>query len=136
MRAVVLEEHGEPEVLQIKDVPDPAVGAEEVLVRVATTALNRADLLQRRGLYPGPKMDHEIPGMEFSGTVEAVGGRVTEHQVGDPVMGIVGAGGLGRLLAAQTAAFDEPAMVTTILALLAVAIATDLVGTRLRAVTR
>ena len=52
------------------------------------------------------------------------------------IVGIVGAGGLGRLLAAQTAAFDEPAMVTTILALLAVAIATDLVGTRLRAVTR
>lgn len=98
MRAVVLEEYGEPEVLQIQEVPDPAVGEEEILVTVTATALNRADLLQRRGMYPGPKMTHEIPGMEFSGVVEAVGERVGEHQIGDEVMGIVGGGAYAEKL--------------------------------------
>lgn len=88
MRAVVLEEKGGPEVLQIKDVPDPTPGPEEVLVDVVTTAVNRADLLQRMGLYPGPPMVHEIPGLEFAGRVSAVGERVNEHAVGDSVMGI------------------------------------------------
>ena len=88
MRAVVLEEKGGPEVLQIKDVPDPTPGPEEVLVDVVTTAVNRADLLQRMGLYPGPPMVHEIPGLEFAGRVSAVGERVSEHAVGDSVMGI------------------------------------------------
>src|SRR5690606_39214591 len=56
---------------------------------LSSTAVNRADLLQRMGLYPGPPMEHEIPGLEFAGTVSAVGERVTERQVGDAVMGIV-----------------------------------------------
>lgn len=90
MRAVVLENYGGPEVLTIREVPDPIPGPEEIEVTIAATALNRADLLQRRGLYPGPKMTHEIPGMEFSGTVSAVGGQVGRWQVGDAVMGIVG----------------------------------------------
>lgn len=98
MRAVVLESYGGPEVLTLRSVPDPSPGPEEVLVRVAATAVNRADLLQRMGLYPGPPMDHEIPGLEFSGTVVAVGERVTLRQVGDPVMGIVGGGAYAELL--------------------------------------
>jgi NADPH:quinone reductase-like Zn-dependent oxidoreductase len=49
MRAVVLEDHGGPEVLTIRDVPDPEAGPEEVVVDIVATALNRADLLQRRG---------------------------------------------------------------------------------------
>ena len=64
MRAVVLKSYGGPEVLTIREVPDPTPGPTEVVVDIAATALNRADLLQRRGLYPGPPMDHEIPGME------------------------------------------------------------------------
>jgi len=73
MRAVVLDEHGDVDVLVIRDVPDPVPGPEEVLVDVVATALNRADLLQRMGFYPGPPMPFEIPGMEFAGTVAAVG---------------------------------------------------------------
>ena len=60
MRAVVLESYGEVDVLQVQPVPDPVPGHEEVVVEIAATALNRADLLQRRGFYPGPPMPHEI----------------------------------------------------------------------------
>mgnify|MGYP005693976429 FL=1 len=52
MRAVVLQEKGGPEVLRMLEVPDPEPGPEEVLVDVVSTAVNRADLLQRMGLYP------------------------------------------------------------------------------------
>ena len=93
MRAVVITAHGGPDVLRVQDVPDPVPGPDEVLVDVVTSALNRADLLQRRGLYPGPPAEHEIPGLEFAGRVAAVGERVTAHAVGDAVMGIVGGGG-------------------------------------------
>lgn len=92
MRAVVLRTHGGPEVLAIEEVPDPSPGPTEVIVDVAATALNRADLLQRRGLYPGPPMAVEIPGMEYAGTIVSLGERVTQWSVGDPVMGIVGGG--------------------------------------------
>ena len=98
MRAVVLESYGGTEVLTIKDVPDPVPGPEEVLVQIHSTALNRADLLQRMGFYPGPPMEHEIPGMEFAGTVTAVGERVAARQVGDEVMGIVGGGAYAEKL--------------------------------------
>jgi len=93
MKAVVLREHGGPEVLQIEDVPSPTFGAEDILVSVAATALNRADLLQRMGFYPNPfPQGPEIPGLEFAGTVKAVGERVTTWKVGDKVMGIVSGG--------------------------------------------
>ncbi len=93
MKAVVLREHGGPEVLQIEDVPSPTCGAEDILVSVAATALNRADLLQRMGFYPNPfPQGPEIPGLEFAGTVKAVGERVTAWKVGDKVMGIVSGG--------------------------------------------
>ena len=92
MRAVVLETHGGPEVLGIAEVPDPVPGPEEVVVAVVATAVNRADVLQRLGRYPGPPMDHEIPGLELAGRVLEVGVRATRWQVGDAVMGIVGGG--------------------------------------------
>lgn len=99
MRAVVLDSYGGPEVLTVREVPDPVPGPEEVLVDVAATAVNRADLLQRMGLYPGPPMAHEIPGLEFAGTVAAVGDRVFDTSVGDAVMGIVGGGAYAERLA-------------------------------------
>ncbi len=98
MRAVVLEEKGGPEVLQIRSVPDPVPGPEELLVDVVSTAVNRADLLQRMGLYPGPPMLHEIPGLEFAGRVVAVGERVTGHGIGDAVMGIQNGGCYAEML--------------------------------------
>jgi putative PIG3 family NAD(P)H quinone oxidoreductase len=99
MKAVVLRQHGGPEVLQFEDVPVPAVGAEDILVSVAATALNRADLLQRMGFYPDPfPSAHEIPGLEFAGTVSAVGDRVRLWSVGDRVMGIVSGGAYAEQL--------------------------------------
>lgn len=89
MRAVVVTEYGGPEVLTLTEVPDPVPGPDEILVRVAHTAVNRADTLQRQGGYPDPhRREHEILGLEFAGTVEAVGDRVTLWRVGDRVMGI------------------------------------------------
>jgi len=93
MRAIVLHSHGGPEVLRPTEVPDPEPGPEEVVVGVVATAVNRADLLQRMGLYPGPPMEHEIPGLELAGRVLEVGARATRWSVGDEVMGIVGGGG-------------------------------------------
>ena len=99
MRAVVLTEHGGPEVLRISDIPVPQPDAEEVLVAVRATALNRADLLQRMGMYPNPSpAEHEVPGLEFSGVVTAIGSRVREHSVGDHVMGIVSGGAYAEYL--------------------------------------
>jgi putative PIG3 family NAD(P)H quinone oxidoreductase len=94
MRAVVLTEYGDPDVLTLTDVPDPQPGPDEVLVEVVATALNRADLLQRRGFYPepGPKRSHEIPGMELAGRVVACGSRVADWEPGDEVMAIVSGG--------------------------------------------
>ena len=100
MRAVVLESYGEADVLQIKDVPDPEPGPEEVVVEIAATALNRADLLQRRGLYAAPlPAEHEIPGLELSGTVIATGPRCLTLKTGDEVMGIVGGGAYAERIA-------------------------------------
>lgn len=98
MRAVVLTERGGPEVLKIAEVPDPTPGPEEIVVDVVATALNRADLLVRMGLYPGPKSPLEVPGLEYSGTVAETGERVTRWTVGDAVMGIVGGGSYAEKL--------------------------------------
>jgi putative PIG3 family NAD(P)H quinone oxidoreductase len=87
-------------VLTIEQVDDPVAGADEVLIEVAATALNRADLLQRMGLYPDPrKRQPEIPGMEFAGTVVSVGDRVTMWRAGDRVMGIDAGGAYAQLIA-------------------------------------
>lgn len=93
MRAVVLREHGGPEVLQIEEVPDPIPGPDDIVVDVAHTALNRADTLQRMGMYADPRgRAIEIPGLEYAGTVAAVGADVTNWSVGDEVMGIEAGG--------------------------------------------
>jgi len=100
MRAVVLHSHGGPEVLTIEEVADPVPGPDEVVVDIAATALNRADLLQRMGLYPDPrKLQPEIPGLEFAGTVGAVGARATMWKPGDRVMGIEAGGAYAEKIA-------------------------------------
>ncbi|KAI4304336.1 hypothetical protein MLD38_039864 [Melastoma candidum] len=87
MKAVVITTPGDdPEVLQLQDVEDTKITDDEVLVRVAATALNRADTLQRRGKYPPPKGCSEYPGLECSGTIEAVGKNVSRWKVGDQVI--------------------------------------------------
>ena len=92
MRAVVIESYGGPEVLAICEVPAPEPGPDEVLVDVVASALNRADLLQRMGLYPGPSMEYEVPGLEFAGRVASVGEAVGRWLVGDEVMAITSGG--------------------------------------------
>jgi len=93
MRAIVLREHGGPEVLQIEEVPDPVAGPDQIVVDIAHTALNRADTLQRMGMYNDPRNPAiEIPGLEYAGTVSAIGSDVTEWAIGDQVMGIESGG--------------------------------------------
>lgn len=94
MRAIVIREPGGPEVLEIREVPDPTVSRGEVRVRVRATAVNRADILQRLGRYPAPPgVPADIPGLEVAGEVDAVGDGVDAIAPGARVFGIVGGGG-------------------------------------------
>lgn len=94
MRAVRVPEPGGPDVLQLAEVPRPEPGPGQIRVRVRTAGVNRADLLQRRGLYPAPPgWPEDVPGLEFAGEVEALGENAREWRPGDRVMGIVGGGG-------------------------------------------
>ncbi len=87
MKAVLFSGKGGPEVISLGDLPDPSPSRGEVLVRVRAAALNRADLLQRRGLYPPPPGHREdVPGLELAGEVAAVGEGVTAWKAGDRVM--------------------------------------------------
>ena len=97
MYAVTIREPGGPEVLAWEQVPDPAPpGPGEVLVAVAATAVNRADLLQRRGAYPPPPGAPAYPGLECSGTVLAVGPDVPGWQPGDLVAALLTGGGYAQ----------------------------------------
>jgi putative PIG3 family NAD(P)H quinone oxidoreductase len=99
MRAVVLRAHGGPEVLTFEDVASPICGEQDIVVTVAATALNRADLLQRMGFYPNPfPSGPEIPGLEFAGIVASIGDKVTAWAVGDRVMGITSGGAYAEQL--------------------------------------
>jgi len=89
MKAVVFGGKGGPEVAAVRDIPDPVPQRGEVLVRVRAAALNRADLLQRRGLYPPPPGYREdVPGLELAGEVAGLGEGVAGWKVGDRVMAI------------------------------------------------
>jgi NADPH:quinone reductase len=93
MRAIVIARPGGPDVLELRDVPVPEPGPREIRVRVHATAVNRADLLQRAGYYPPPAgVPQDIPGLEYAGTVDAVGRDVSRWRSGERVMGLVGGG--------------------------------------------
>ncbi len=97
MRAAVVSEPGGPEVFRIQEIEDPTPGPAEVLVDVKATALNRADLLQRRGRYPGPVGTRDdLPGLEMAGVVAATGERVVGVSVGDRVFALLNGGGYGE----------------------------------------
>jgi putative PIG3 family NAD(P)H quinone oxidoreductase len=93
MKAVVAREPGGPEVLEYVELPDPEVGPGDVLIEVAATAVNRADLLQRRGHYDPPPGASEVIGLECSGTVAALGEGVTGLAVGAEVCALLSGGG-------------------------------------------
>ena len=116
MKAVVMSGPGGPEVLELRDVPRPEPGAGEVRVRVASSGLNRADLLQRLGRYPAPPgSPPDILGLELAGTVDALGAGVSGLAVGDAVMGILGGGGYAEyaLSRSETLVAAPPGMSLT-----------------------
>jgi putative PIG3 family NAD(P)H quinone oxidoreductase len=97
MKAIVVTEPGGPETLRIADVPEPEVRPGYVLLDVRATALNRADLLQRRGVYPPPRGESEILGLECSGVVVRATG--TTLREGDRVMALLPGGGYAERVA-------------------------------------
>jgi len=94
MKAVVITTPGGADVLEVREVQDPSPPkVDQVLVRVRAAALNRADILQRKGRYPAPPgAPSDIPGLEFAGEVAEVGPSVATWKTGDRVFGITGGG--------------------------------------------
>ena len=93
MRAVLMAGFGGPEVLQLGEAPRPEPGPGQVLIRIAATSVNRADLQQRAGNYAPPPGDSEILGLECAGVIAALGPEVTGWRAGDRVMTLLGGGG-------------------------------------------
>lgn len=99
MRAIVIREPGGPEVLAIKDLPDPEIPFGYVRVRVAFAGVNRADLLQRAGFYPAPPgVPADIPGLEYAGSIDAVGPGASRFALGERVFGLVAGGAYAEKL--------------------------------------
>jgi len=99
MHAVVVTQPGDPEVLQWAEVPDPSPAEGEVVLDVAASAVNRADLLQRQGFYPPPPGASDIIGLECSGRVVSVGAGVSQWSVGDEVCALLSGGGYAEKVA-------------------------------------
>lgn len=93
MRAVVFDEPGDEDVLRVAEVPAPSLGEGEVRVAIAGAGVNRADLLQRRGLYPPPPGASEIIGLECAGTIVEIGTGIGDLAIGDRVMALLAGGG-------------------------------------------
>lgn len=110
MQAVVCNGSGGPEVLALAEMPAPAPGAFDIAIEVRATALNRADLLQRRGLYPPPPGASDVLGLECSGVVCARGAGATRFEIGTRVMALLAGGGYAeRVVVAEGAALEVPA---------------------------
>ncbi|SDK53552.1 NAD(P)H-quinone oxidoreductase [Streptomyces indicus] len=99
MYAITIPEPGGPEALQWAEVPDPVPGDGEVLVEVAASAVNRADLLQRQGFYNPPPGASPYPGLECSGRITALGPGVSGWAVGDEVCALLAGGGYAEQVA-------------------------------------
>ncbi|MFE9481691.1 NAD(P)H-quinone oxidoreductase [Streptomyces spororaveus] len=99
MHAITIEQPGGPEALVWADVPDPVPGEGEVLVEVAASAVNRADVLQRQGFYDPPPGASRHPGLECSGRIAALGPGVSGWSVGDEVCALLAGGGYAERVA-------------------------------------
>jgi putative PIG3 family NAD(P)H quinone oxidoreductase len=99
MRAIVIREPGEADVLEWRDVADPEPAAGEVVIEVAASAVNRADVMQRKGLYPPPPGAPPYPGLEASGRIVTVGQGVTDWRAGDEVCALLAGGGYAERVA-------------------------------------
>jgi putative PIG3 family NAD(P)H quinone oxidoreductase len=98
MKAITIPEFGGPDALVLADVDTPQPRAGELLVRVAAAGVNRADLLQRQGHYSPPPGESDVPGLEVSGTVDALGDGVEGWAVGDQVCALLAGGGYAELV--------------------------------------
>ena len=93
MKAVLIKEAGAPENLYLGEWETPQPKPHEVLVQVKATALNRADTMQRKGMYPPPPDASPILGLEIAGIITAIGTEVTQWKIGDKVCGLNAGGG-------------------------------------------
>src|SRR5438445_9390547 len=99
MKEIQIARPGGPEVLEWVDVPDPEHGPGEVPIDGAASAVNRADLLQRRGLYPPLPGASPILGVECSGRIAALGDGAAGWQIGDEVCALLAGGGYAQRVA-------------------------------------
>ncbi|TSE00702.1 NAD(P)H-quinone oxidoreductase [Skermania sp. ID1734] len=99
MYAIALHGAGGPEVMHWEEVPDPQPGPGQVLIDVVAAAVNRADVMQRRGFYPPPPGASDIPGLECSGVIAELGPGVTGWSVGDRVCALLSGGGYAEKVA-------------------------------------
>src|SRR5215203_5037759 len=102
MKALVITEHGPPDVMRVQERPDPQPGPGQVRVRVQAAGVNFADLLARVGLYPDAPKPPCVVGYEVAGDVDAVGEGVRDFEVGQRVMGACRFGGYAQLAVTQT----------------------------------
>jgi NADPH:quinone reductase len=103
MKAVEITSFGAPSVLQLGTRPDAVAGAGEVLIKVAASAINRPDVLQRMGMYPVPPGASDLPGLEVAGTIaggDAAAMQAAGFKLGDRVCALVAGGGYAQLCAA------------------------------------
>ena len=101
MTAIAIKSPGGPEMLVPEERPLPAPGPGEILVKVAAAGVNRPDVMQRQGLYPPPPGAPDIPGLEISGEVVALGDGARRWKIGDKVMALVVGGGYAEYCAAH-----------------------------------
>ena len=106
MQAIAITEFGGPEVLQRTDCPDPVAGPGQVLIRVAASGVNRPDVVQRKGNYPAPPGESELPGLEIAGEIIAGDAEAMQQAgfaIGDQVCALVAGGGYAELCVAPVA---------------------------------
>jgi putative PIG3 family NAD(P)H quinone oxidoreductase len=108
VRAVVVTEPGDPDVLRVGDVPAPEAGPGEVLVDVVGAGVNRADLMQRQGHDPPPPGASETIGLEVSGHVAALGPGVSGFEVGEPCVALLAGGGYAEQVAVPAGQVLKP----------------------------
>lgn len=101
MRAIREIDHGGPEVLVVSDAPHPAAEQGQVVLKVAASGINRADVMQRRGFYPPPPGESDIYGLEVSGTVVEVGHGVSEELLGQERVALLASGGYAECVAVR-----------------------------------
>ena len=103
MTVVAISKPGGPEVLVLEQRALPQPGPDEILVKVQAAGVNRPDVAQRSGAYPPPPGASDLPGLEISGEVVALGQGASKHKLGDKVMSLVAGGGYAQYCIAQDA---------------------------------